>query len=332
MRDAFTAALNALAAKDKNIFLITGDLGFGVLKPYWETYPNQFFNAGISEQAMTGMAAGMALSGKTVFTYSIGNFPTLRCLEQIRNDCAYHHANVKIVCVGGGFVYGSLGMSHHATEDMAILRALPDVTVFTPGDPEEVKAIMPVLASHPGTCYLRLGRGGEPTLHERPIENYRLGQALCLKDGWGGGSALHQPGENRPLGQSTCSKEGPSAALFSAGGILSQTMAAAKLLEEQGVSVSVYSFPTIKPLDEELVIRLARELPLLVTAEEHTVLGGLGGAVAETVANMTGSRARVLRIGMPDTYSTVVGSQQYLREQYGLDAASIAQKTIQALK
>jgi transketolase len=109
-------------------------------------------------------------------------------------------------------------------------------------------------------------------------------------------------------------------------------MAAAKLLEEQDISVSVYSFPTIKPLDEELVIRLARELPLLVTAEEHTVLGGLGGAVAETVANMTGSRARVLRIGMPDAYSTVVGSQQYLREQYGLDAASIAQKTIQALK
>ncbi len=307
MRDAFTAALQTLAAKDKNIFLITGDLGFGVLKPYWETYPDQFFNAGISEQAMTGMAAGMALSGKTVFTYSIGNFPTLRCLEQIRNDCAYHHANVKIVCVGGGFVYGSLGMSHHATEDMAILRALPDVTVFTPGDPEEVKAIMPVLASHPGTCYLRLGRGGEPTLHTKPIENYHLGQALCLK-------------------------EGSDAALFSAGGILSQTVAAAKLLEEQGISVSVYSFPTIKPLDEELVTRLARELPLLVTVEEHTALGGLGGAVAETVANMAGSRARVLRIGMPDAYSTVVGSQQYLREQYGLDAASIAQKTIQALK
>ena len=307
MRDAFTAALQSLAAKDKNIFLITGDLGFGVLKPYWETYPDQFFNAGISEQAMTGMAAGMALSGKTVFTYSIGNFPTLRCLEQIRNDCAYHHANVKIVCVGGGFVYGSLGMSHHATEDMAILRALPDVTVFTPGDPEEVKAIMPVLAYHPGTCYLRLGRGGEPTLHTRPIENYRLGQALCLK-------------------------EGCDAALFSAGGILSQTVAAAKMLEEQGVSVSVYSFPTIKPLDEELVTRLACELPLLVTVEEHTALGGLGGAVAETVANMTGSRARVLRIGMPDAYSTVVGSQQYLREQYGLDAASIAQKTIQALR
>ena len=124
-----------LAAQDKNLLPVTGDLGFGVLKPFWETYPDQFINAGIAEQAMTSLAAGLAREGKTVLTYSIGNFPTLRCLEQIRNDCAYHDANVKIVCVGGGFVYGSLGMSHHATEDMAILRALPQVTVFTPGDP-----------------------------------------------------------------------------------------------------------------------------------------------------------------------------------------------------
>jgi transketolase len=280
MRDAFTAALQDLARQDQNIFLITGDLGFGVLKPYWETYPRQFFNAGISEQAMTGMAAGMALSGKTVFTYSIGNFPTLRCLEQIRNDCAYHHANVKIVCVGGGFVYGSLGMSHHATEDMAILRALPDVAVFTPGDPAEVRAVMPVLTYHPGTCYLRLGRGGESTLHQKSIENYSIGQGLCLK-------------------------EGSDVAILSAGGILSQTVAAAELLEKQGVSAGVYSFPILKPLDDDLIRRLARELPLLVTVEEHTNLGGLGGAAAETVGDMTGSRARVMRLGMPDTYSTI---------------------------
>ena len=307
MRDAFTAALHQLAKNDPNLFLITGDLGFGVLKPYWETYPHQFFNAGISEQAMTGMAAGMALSGKTVFTYSIGNFPTLRCLEQIRNDCAYHHANVKVVCVGGGFVYGSLGMSHHATEDMAILRALPDVTVFTPGDPMEVHAIMPALTYHQGTCYLRLGRGGEPTLHTKPIENYRIGQGLILK-------------------------EGRDAAVLSAGGILSQTTAAAELLEKEGIHAAVYSFPTIKPIDEALIKRLAKEMPLLVTVEEHTIIGGLGGAVAEIVGDMIGDRARVMRIGMQDAYATIVGSQQYLREQYGLDGASIAEKTKQALK
>ena len=134
MRDTFVRTLVELAKQDKSIELVTGDLGFGVLKPYWETCPDQFTNAGIAEQNMTSVAAGMALGGKTVFTYSIGNFPTLRCIEQIRNDCAYHGANVKVVCVGGGFVYGSLGMSHHATEDIAMMRSLPDVVVMAPGD------------------------------------------------------------------------------------------------------------------------------------------------------------------------------------------------------
>ena len=127
MRDTFVKTLIELAQKDKNIELVTGDLGFGVLKPFWETVPDQFTDAGIAEQNMTTVAAGMALEGKTVFTYSIGNFPTLRCLEQIRNDCAYHKANVKIVCVGGGLVYGSLGMSHHATEDLAVRRVSGDM-------------------------------------------------------------------------------------------------------------------------------------------------------------------------------------------------------------
>ena len=133
MRDTFVRTLIEIAKADKDVHLLTGDLGFGVLKPYWEQLPEQFTNVGIAEQNMTGIAAGMALSGKKVFTYSIGNFPTLRCLEQIRNDCAYHDANVKIVCVGGGFVYGSLGMSHHATEDLAIMRALPSMVVMAPG-------------------------------------------------------------------------------------------------------------------------------------------------------------------------------------------------------
>ena len=183
MRDAFTRVLMREAAKDPRLTLITGDLGFGVLRPFWETYPDQFVNAGIAEQSMTGLAAGLAMTGRTVLTYSIGNFPTLRCLEQIRNDCAYHDANVKVVCVGGGFVYGSLGMSHHATEDMAILRALPGVTVFAPGDPAEVEAVVPVMLRTPGACYLRLGRGGEPLLHEKPVEGWTLPRALTLREG-----------------------------------------------------------------------------------------------------------------------------------------------------
>ena len=173
MRDTFVRTLIELAKEDKNIELITGDLGFGVLQPFWEQCPDQFTNAGIAEQNMTTVAAGMALTGKTVFTYSIGNFPTLRCLEQIRNDCAYHNANVKVVCIGGGFVYGSLGMSHQATEDMAILRALPGVVVMAPADLIEAEQCTRALEKYTGTAYLRLGRGGERRIHDK-IENIHI--------------------------------------------------------------------------------------------------------------------------------------------------------------
>lgn len=302
MRDAFTRALMREAANDPKLTLITGDLGFGVLKPFWETYPKQFINAGIAEQGMTGMAAGLARTGRTVLTYSIGNFPTLRCLEQIRNDCAYHEANVKIVCVGGGFVYGSLGMSHHATEDMAILRALPGVTVFTPGDPHEVEAIVPVMLRTPGTCYLRLGRGGEPFLHEEPISGWQIPRALTLQ-------------------------KGKDVALLSAGGILTQTISAAKLLADNGVSAEVVSFPCIKPIDKEKILELAGRFRHMVTVEEHSIVGGFGSAVSEVLAE-AGTGCRLHRIGMEDEYSCIVGTQQYLRGQYHMDDEAICRRTL----
>ena len=302
MRDAFVRALMREAAADPRLTLITGDLGFGVLKPFWETYPDQFVNAGIAEQGMTGLAAGLARTGRTVLTYSIGNFPTLRCIEQIRNDCAYHDANVKIVCVGGGFVYGSLGMSHHATEDMAVLRALPGVTVFTPGDPAEVEAVVPVMLRTPGTCYLRLGRGGEPMLHDGPVTDWTLPRALTLR-------------------------QGTDVALLSAGGILTQTVSAARLLQEQGVSAEVVSFPCIKPIDREKLIDLAGRFHHLVTVEEHNIVGGFGSAVCEVIAE-TGMPCRVHRIGMEDVYSCIVGTQQYLRSQYRMDDRAICERTL----
>jgi len=251
---------------------------------------------------MTGLAAGLAMTGRTVLTYSIGNFPTLRCIEQIRNDCAYHNANVKVVCVGGGFVYGSLGMSHHATEDMAILRALPGVTVFTPGDPHEVEAIVPVMLNTPGTCYLRLGRGGEPTLHAGPIEGYTAPKALTLR-------------------------QGKDVALLSAGGILTQTVGAAKLLEEQGVSAEVVSFPCLKPIDREKLIELSQRFKHIVTVEEHSIVGGFGSAVCEVIAE-EGANCRVHRIGMEDVYSTIVGTQDYLRGEYRMDQKAICERTM----
>ncbi len=302
MRDAFCRVLMREAAKDPRLTLITGDLGFGVLKPFWETYPRQFVNAGIAEQAMTGLAAGLARTGRTVLTYSIGNFPTLRCLEQIRNDCAYHEANVKIVCVGGGFVYGSLGMSHHATEDIAILRALPGVTVFAPGDPYEVEAVVPVMLRTPGTCYLRLGRGGEPMLHDGPVEGWAVPKALMLR-------------------------AGTDVALLSAGGILTQTLSAAELLAEKGVSAEVTSFPCVKPIDRDAIVALAGRFRHIVTVEEHSVVGGFGSAVCEVLAE-SGAPCRVHRVGMPDVYSTKVGTQQYLRGEYQMDGQAICRRTL----
>lgn len=306
MRDTFVRTLVELAKENKNIELLTGDLGFGVLKPFWEQCPDQFTNAGIAEQNMTSVAAGMALSGKTVFTYSIGNFPTLRCLEQIRNDCAYHNANVKVVCVGGGFVYGSLGMSHHATEDIAIMRALPDVVVMAPGDLVEAEEATKAIANYPGTCYLRLGRGGEKRIHEK-LENFQIGKAIKIHDG-------------------------EKVAIFSAGAIFEEVQGAYDLLCAQGLNPVVYTFPTVKPIDKEVIAQCAKNCELIVTCEEHNVVGGFGSAVAEVMAELDSRNARLLRIGMEDAYCTKVGSQAYLRKEYGISAEGIAEKIKGAVK
>lgn len=305
MRDTFVRTLVECAKDDKNIELITGDLGFGVLKPFWEQCPDQFTNAGIAEQMMTGVAAGMALTGKNVFTYSIGNFPTLRCLEQIRNDCAYHDANVKIVCVGGGFAYGSLGMSHQATEDIACLRSLPDVIVLAPADLVEAEECTRALAKYNGTAYLRLGRGGEKRIHNN-IENFQIGKAIKVCDG-------------------------EHIAIFSAGAIFEEVEPCRQMLIEKGYNPMVYTFPTIKPIDRSTIENIANEADLIVTCEEHNVIGGFGSAVAEVMAEMRQRKATLLRVGLNDEYSVRVGNQKYLREQYGIDAKSIAGKILRAL-
>lgn len=305
MRDTFVRTLIALAKENPNIELITGDLGFGVLKPFWERLPDQFINAGIAEQNMTSAAAGMALEGKTVFTYSIGNFPTLRCLEQIRNDCAYHGANVKIVCVGGGFVYGSLGMSHHATEDIAVMRALPGVAVFCPGDLVEAEEATKAIAKYPGTCYLRLGRGGEKRIHDH-IDNFEIGKAIKIHDG-------------------------EKIAIFSTGAIFEEVADAEAILAEHDIYPAVYTFPTVKPIDRAVIARCAADFDMIVTVEEHNIVGGFGSAVAEVLAELP-ERARLLRIGIHDTYSSIVGSQKYLRSQFGLDSGGIATQVLEALQ
>ena len=309
MRDTFVKTLIEEAKKDSNIELVTGDLGFGVLKPYFEQLPNQFTNAGIAEQSMTGIAAGMALCGKTVFTYSIGNFPTLRCIEQIRNDCAYPHANVKIVCVGGGFVYGSLGMSHQATEDIAIMRALPEVTVVCPGDLVEAAEATKAIAHIPGTVYLRLGRGGEKRIHDK-IENFQIGKAIKIQDA-----------------KDDCDKK---VALFSTGAILDEATDAAKMLEEAGIGVEEYSFHTVKPIDKDVILDCAKRYDYIVTVEEHNIIGGFASAVSEVITD-SDEKAKLIKIGLNDEYCSKVGNQKYLRAQYGMVVEDIVNKVKETL-
>jgi transketolase len=280
--------------------LITGDLGFGVLDRFARTLPGQFLNAGVAEQNMTGLATGLALEGRIVFTYSIANFPTLRCLEQIRNDACYHGANVKVVAIGGGFSYGALGISHHATEDLAILRALPDITVVSPGDDWEAAEAADALVRTPGTCYLRLDKSTAGNT-ERPGEVFALGKAREVRDG-------------------------SDITIVTTGGILGVVLKAADALAARGIATRVLSVHTIKPLDRAAILAACADTGGLVTVEEHTLDGGLGSAVAETCLDAGVMPRRFTRIGLTAGFSSIVGSQDYLRARYGLDERAIVQR------
>ena len=297
MRDGFVERLTTLAASDPRIFLIIGDLGYGVLTDFAKKFPSQFLNVGVAEQNMIGVATGLALEGRIVFIYSIGNFPTLRCLEQIRNDACYHDANVKIVSMGGGFSYGALGMSHHATEDISILRALPGVTVSVPGDVWEAAEATTALAATPGVCYLRLDKS----------------KALDS----GGSSEAFQLGKIRTV------REGKDITLACCGGILGSVVNAAEVLAMEGVECRVLSVHTVKPIDRETITRAAAETGGIITVEENTIEGGLGGLIAETCLESGVAPKRFTRMGLCDTFSSVVGSQEYLLSRYKLDSTAI---------
>ena len=299
MRTAFIRTLLELAEHDHRITLIVGELGFGIVEPFAARFPKQFLNAGVAEQNMTGIAAGMALSGRVVFTYSIANFPTLRCLEQIRNDVCYHNANVKIVAVGGGFAYGSLGMTHHATEDLAIMRTLPNMVVVAPGDPVEAELATRAIVRDSRPCYLRLGRAGEPTVHPRGV-SFQLGRAITVR-------------------------HGNDLTLISTGGLLQTSVQLAERLAKDEIGARVLSMHTVKPLDTEAVLAAARETQAIITLEEHSVIGGLGGAVAEVLAESGELRVPFKRLGLPSEFSSYVGSQEFLKAAYGLSMDGILQ-------
>lgn len=304
MRTAFIQALNDLADKDERVCLIVGDLGYSVIEGFATKHPDQFVNAGVAEQNMIGLAVGMALTGKIVFTYSIGNFGTLRCLEQIRNDVCYHRANVKVVAVGGGLAYGNLGVTHHASEDVAIMRALPNMTVVAPGDPVEARLATRAVVAHEGPCYLRLGKAGEPVVHaDEP--DFALGRALTLRDG----SAV---------------------TMIASGGMLATSDKVARRLAEHGLDVRLLSMHTVKPIDREAVTKAATETRFVFTLEEHSVEGGLGGAVGEVMAELEPGHAPLKRIGLRPEFNKTVGDQNYLKAMHGLDEESVL-KTIQQI-
>lgn len=302
MKKALIKTVCDIMSKNQNVYMFTADLGYGVMNPIMERYPDKFVNMGICEQNMASVAAGMALEGNVVFMYSIGNFPTLRCLEQIRNDICYHHANVKIVAVGGGFAYGNLGMSHHATEDLAVMRALPGMTVFAPADANEVTYAVREAMATEGPVYIRLGRGGEPSLNNN-IKDINKIQLLKTNEDLDVKNYL---------------------AILSIGTVAQECLNAAEYLGDIA-SVSVYSVPKLKPLDEDGISEVCVRNQYIVTVEEHNIIGGLGSAVAEVIAENE-RNTKLIRIGMQDQFTQVVGSPSYLRHYYGLDSKGIAAK------
>lgn len=296
MRTAFIQQLIEEARIHEDLFLLVGDLGYSVVEPFAEAFPDRFLNVGIAEQNMTGVAAGLAKEGYNVFTYSIGNFPTLRCMEQIRYDVCYHDLSVKIVAVGGGYAYGPLGVSHHTTEDIGMLRTIPNITVTAPGDPVETKLVTRHFAAAKGPGYIRLGKAGEPLVHTHVPE-------------WSFGAIL--PVQILP---------DASKAVLSTGGMLAD---AVKAVETGTLQASVYSIPVIKPIDEAGLLGVLQTHSEIITMEEHQHSSGFGSAVLEAAHRLYAAKKithmPVIRvIAIPDRFIGYAGTQEYLRREAGL--------------
>lgn len=300
MRKTFIETLLALAEVDPDIWLLNADLGFSFLEPFAERFPSRYLNVGVAEQNMIGVATGLALSGAKVFAYSIANFPTLRCLEQIRNDVCCHRAHVVVVAVGAGFAYGLQGYTHHAIEDLAVMRALPGIRVGVPADRHEAKALVAHFARQPGPAYLRLGRDGEPAFHAGPL--------------------LESP--ERPL----VVREGRDVAILVTGTILEEAAGAAELVADLGLSPRIVSIPMLKPLDEAGLMASINGCSLVVTVEEHSLVGGLRDTVAPILAQMR-RPPRLLACGVADGVTLgVTYGQKAMRRYCGIDRGAIADR------
>lgn len=305
MRNAFADELTKLGNEDPRVVLLSGDIGNRLFDKFRAAHADRFYNCGVAEQNMTGVAAGMALSGMRPITYTITPFVTTRCLEQIRTDVCYHEAPVIIVAVGAGMSYAGLGPTHHACEDVAFLRALPNMVVVCPGDAWEVRAALRGALQQDHPVYIRMGKRGEPVVHDGVPAGFRIGRALPVSDG-----------------RDVC--------LLSTGIMLPEVIDAARLLKEQNISAQVVSFHTVKPLDEAFLRDALGRFALVATIEEHSLIGGFGSAVAEWVIDQGVPHRGLIRFGTPDAFFKKSGEQEYAREQLGLSAHHIAGRVAKA--
>ena len=306
MRNAFADELTRLGNEDPRVVMLSGDIGNRLFDKFKDKHPSRFFNCGVAEANMMGVAAGMAMNGLRPVAYTITPFVTTRCLEQIRTDVCYHEAPVTIVAVGAGLAYSGLGPTHHACEDISFLRSIPNMVVICPGDAHEVRGALRAATQQDRPVYIRMGKKGEPLVHSAPLADFKIGKAIGITDG-------------------------TDVCLLSTGNMLPEAVEAGHTLKERGVSAKVVSFHTVKPLDEACLKDAFSRFKLVATLEEHSLIGGFGAAVSEWLAD-TGTQAKkFLRFGTPDAFFKKSGEQEYAREVLGLTAHQIAEKVLHAL-
>jgi len=300
MRYAFVKELTKQAAKNKNIMLLTGDLGYSVFEEFRDKFPKQFINVGVAESNMMGLATGLAMSGKIVFVYSIATFSTLTAFESIRNDIALHNAHVIIVGSGAGISYADAGASHHAIEDIALMRTIPNMRILAPSDPVETAWATKTAIELKGPTYLRLGKRGEPILYAK-TPNLKFGKASILKIG-------------------------KDFAIISTGNIVNNAVLAVGILEKKGLKGTVISMHTLKPFDEKMIKAICNKFKNVFTVEEHSEIGGLGSIVSDIIINME-LKSNLTKIALPNIFIREIGTQSFLRDKYNLSPEKIA-KTI----
>jgi transketolase len=306
MRNAFADELTKLGDEDPRVVMLSGDIGNRLFDKFKARHPSRFFNCGVAEANMMGVAAGMGMNGLRPVAYTITPFVTTRCLEQIRTDVCYHEAPVTIVAVGAGLAYSGLGPTHHACEDISFLRSIPNMVVICPGDAFEVRAALRASMQQDRPVYIRMGKKGEPVVHPGRIEHFQIGKAITVF-------------------------EGEDVCLLSTGNMLPEVIEAAHKLKDKGISARVVSFHTVKPLDQACLKDAFGRFKLVATIEEHSLIGGFGAAVSEWLADSETTPRKFLRFGTPDAFFKKSGEQEYAREMLGLGAHQIADRLVHAL-